>query len=136
MKKYLRLILLLISVTTLISGAIQTVAPALVLNFVGAAIDLTAKQLFATIGMFMFLFGGMMIHALYNEDDNRVVVIWSALQKLGAALAVTAGIIKGIFLPVAGVVAAFDFFSGILFFIYLRNLNSRKIHLDIYSKTA
>jgi hypothetical protein len=136
MKKYLRLVLLLISVTTFISGVIQTVAPALVLNFVGAAIDLTNKQFFATIGMFMFLFGGMMIHALYNEDDNRVVVIWSALQKLGAALAVAAGIIKGVFLPVAGMVAAFDLFSGILFFVYLRNLNSSKIHLDIYSKTA
>jgi hypothetical protein len=126
MKKYLRLIILLISVITLISGAIQVVAPAVVLNFVGAAIDLTTKQLFATIGMFMFLFGGMMIHALYNEYDNRVVVIWSALQKLGASIAVVIGIVKGAFLPVAGMVAAFDFFSGILFFVYRRSLNSNK----------
>jgi len=124
MKKYLRPILLLISVSTLISGAMQVIVPAYVLNFVGAAIDLTSKQLFATIGMFMFLFGGMMIHALYHEEDNRVVVIWSAFQKIGASIAVTTGIIKGIFLPVAGLVAAFDFVSGILFFAYLRNLNN------------
>ena len=124
MKKYLRLILLLISVITLISGAVQTVAPAFVLNFVGVATGLATKQLFATIGMFMFLFGGMMIQALYDEDANRVVVIWSALQKFGAALVVVLGIIKGVFLPVAGMVASFDFVSGILFFVYLRSLSS------------
>jgi hypothetical protein len=126
MKKFLRLILLLISVTTLISGAMQAIAPAFVLNFVGAEIDATTRQLFATIGMFMFLFGGMMIHALYHEDDNRVVVIWSAFQKLGASVAVAIGIMKGVFLPVAGMVAAFDFVSGILFFAYLKSLKSNE----------
>jgi hypothetical protein len=124
MKKFLRLILLLISLTTLMSGAIQLIAPAFVLNFVGAAIDSATKQLFATIGMFMFLFGGMMIHALYHEDDNRVVVIWSAFQKFGASVAVGIGIMKGVFLPIAGMVAAFDFVSGILFLVYLRSLKS------------
>lgn len=125
MKKYIRLILLLISITTLLSGAMQVIAPAMVLKFVGASIDIATEQLFATIGMFMFLFGGMMIHALYSEEDNRVVVIWSAAQKLGAAIAVAIAIIKGIFLPVAGLVAAFDLVSAILFFIYLRSLNSK-----------
>lgn len=124
MKKYLRIILLLISVSTLISGAMQVISPELVLNFVGASVDLTTKQLFATIGMFMFLFGGMMIHALYHEEDNRVVVIWSALQKLGASVAVAIGIVKGVFLPVAGLVATFDFVSAILFVVYLQSLKS------------
>jgi hypothetical protein len=124
MKKYLRIILLLISVTTLISGAMQVISPSSVLDFVGAEIDSTTSQLFATIGMFMFLFGGMMIHALYHEDDNHVVFIWSALQKLGASLAVAIGIMNGIFLPISGMVAAFDLVSGILFFVYLRNLKT------------
>ena len=124
MKKYIRLILLLISVTTLFSGAMQLIAPAFVLKFVGAAIDINTRQMFATIGMFMFLFGGMMIHALYHEDDNRVVIFWSALQKFGASIIVAIGIMKGVFLPVAGMVAAFDFVSGILFLVYLRSLKS------------
>ena len=135
MKKYLRLILLLISAITLISGAFQLVAPSFVLNFVGASVDLTTKQFFATIGMFMFLFGGMLIHALYNEDDNRVVVIWSALQKFGASIVVVIGIIKGVFLPVAGSVAAFDFLSGILIFVYLWSLNRDKTYLDLIKKS-
>ncbi len=120
MKKYIRLILLLISVATLFSGAMQAISPEFVLNFIGAEIDATSKQLFATIGMFMFLFGGMMIHALYSAEDNRVVVIWSGLQKLGASVAVFIGIAQGIFIPLAAGVAVFDLLSGILFFYYLK----------------
>ena len=127
MKKYIRIILLLISLTSIMSGAIQAIAPEFVLKFVGSAVDLTTKQLFATVGMFMFLFGGMMVHALYHEDDNRVVIIWSAFQKFGASIAVGIGIMKGVFLPVVGMVAAFDFISGILFFVYLRSLSSGSI---------
>ncbi len=124
MKKYLRLILLLISITTLLSGALQGLAPAFVLGFVGAVIDTESKQLFATIGMFMFLFGGMMIHALYNEDDNQVAVIWSGLQKLGASVAVFIGILNGVFIPVAAGVAIFDLLSALLLFYYLKTLKS------------
>jgi tetrahydromethanopterin S-methyltransferase subunit G len=122
MKKYFRVVILVISVITVFSGAMQIVAPAFVLHFVGVQIDDATKQLFATIGMFMFLFGCMMVHALYDVHDNRVVVIWSALQKLGASIAVGIGILYGIFaLPAAGV-ALFDFYSGILFFYYLKSL--------------
>ena len=120
MKKYIRLIILLISIATLFSGAMQVVAPAFVLNFVGAEIDTNTKQLFATIGMFMFMFGGMMVHALYHEDNNRVVVIWSGLQKLGASVAVFVGIFNGTFILLAAGVAVFDLLSGLLFFYYLR----------------
>lgn len=124
MKKLLRPIILLISLATLFSGAMQVVAPAFVLNFVGAEINLATKQLFATIGMFMFLFGAMMVHALYNAENNRVAIIWSGLQKLGAAVAVAAGIFAGVFAPIAGGVAIFDLFSGVLFFYYLKTLKS------------
>lgn len=122
MKKLIRTILLLISLTTLLSGLMQVIAPAFVLNFVGAAIDTTTEQLFATIGMFMFLFGAMMIHALYNEENNRVAVIWSGLQKLGASIAVFIGIFKGVFIPLAAGVAVFDLLSALFFFYYLKTL--------------
>jgi len=122
MTKLIRIIILLISATTVLSGAIQTVAPSFILNFVGARIDDTAIQLFATIGMFMFLFGAMMIHALYNEENNRVTVIWCGWQKLGASVAVFAGIFNGIFAPLAAGVAIFDLVSAFLFFYYLKTL--------------
>lgn len=127
MKKFIRLIILLISIATLFSGAMQAIAPAFVLNFVGAEINTTSKQLFATIGMFMFLFGGMMIHALYHVENNRVVVIWSGLQKLGASAAVFIGIFNGTFILLAAGVAVFDLFSALLFFYYLKTLKSDAI---------
>jgi len=124
MKKLIRLVILLISVATLFSGAMQAIAPSFVLNFIGAQIDPTTKQLFATIGMFMFLFGAMMIHAMYNEENNRVVVIWSGLQKLGASAAVFIGISQDVFVPLAAGVAVFDLLSALLFFYYLKTLKS------------
>jgi hypothetical protein len=124
MKKYLRAVILLISVITVFSGLMQMAAPAFVLHFVGVQIDADTKQLFATIGLFMFLFGSMMVHALYNKNDNRVVIIWSALQKIGASIAVGIGIFYGIFtMPAAGV-ALFDLCSGILLFYYLNSLKA------------
>ena len=120
MKKYIRLIVLLLSVATLFAGAIQAIAPAFVLNFIGAEINTTTKLLFAIIGMFMFLFGGMMVHGLYHEDNNRVVLIWSVLQKSGASAAIFIGIFNGTFIPLAAGVALFDLFSAIMFFYYLR----------------
>jgi hypothetical protein len=122
MKKYIRLILLLISVITLISGLTQLLIPADVLSIVGATIDKDTKHLFSIIGMFMFLFGGMMIHVLYNENNNRVAVLWSGFQKLAASAAVFIGIFKGVFVPVAAGVAIFDFLSALLFLYYLKTL--------------
>ena len=119
MKKYIRLILLLISVITFISGVTQVLIPAVVLSFVGATDDPATRHLFSTIGMFMFLFGGMMIQVLYNENNNRVAVLWSGFQKLAAATAVFIGIFKGVFVPIAAGVAIFDFLSGLLFLYYL-----------------
>lgn len=127
MKKYLRVIILIISMITFFSGVMQVFSPGYVLNFVGAEINVTTKQMFATVGMFMVLFGAMMVHALYHEDDNRVVVIWSAFQKLGASVAVTIGILNHVFMPIAGLVAAFDLASCILFFVYLKSLRSYSI---------
>lgn len=122
MKKFIRLIILLISATTLVSGAMQVIMPSFVLKFVGAQIDTATSQLFATIGMFMFLFGAMMLHVLYNDENNRVAVVWSGLQKLGASVAVFTGIYTGVFIPLAAAVALFDLLSALLFFYYLKTL--------------
>jgi len=124
MLKFIRIIILLISVTTVFSGAMQVIMPSFVLKFVGAQIDTTTSQLFATIGMFMFLFGAMMIHALYNEENNRVAVTWSGLQKLGASVAVFIGIFNEVFVPLAAGVAIFDLLSAVLFFYYLKTLKN------------
>jgi hypothetical protein len=51
-------------------------------------------------------------------------MLWSALQKFGAFIAVTIGVFNGLFSILAMSVAIFDLFSGVVFFIYLRVLNT------------
>jgi hypothetical protein len=53
-----------------------------------------------------------------------VVVFWSALQKLGAFVAVTLGVLNGLFSWMALSVAVFDLFSGLLFLYYMKTLPS------------
>jgi len=120
MIKFIRLITLVISIATVVSGAIQAIRPSFILGLVGGESAATSNHFFAIIGMFMFLFGCMMIHALYNAHENRAAVLWSAFQKLGASVAVFIGIYHHLFSPIAGLVAGFDFISFVLFFIYYR----------------
>src|SRR5258708_2440409 len=122
MMKYIRLIILIISIVTVLSGIIQLIAPAFVLKSIGADITDTTKQLFATIAMFMILFGGLMVQALYSVQQNNAAVLWAALQKIGASLAVFIGIYHHLFSPVAALVASFDFVSFILLIVYYRNI--------------
>ena len=68
----------------------------------------------------MLLFGGMVIHTLYESNTSKTILFWAGLQKIGAAIAVGLAIQKGLFNNLAGLVAAFDLLSGILFFVYLR----------------
>jgi hypothetical protein len=121
--KYLRITNLVIAIITVISGLMQLIAPSFVLGMVGVQINPTTEQLFATIGMFMIMFGGLMVHATYSIGQNGAAVLWAALQKIGASLAVFIGIFHHLFAPVAALVASFDFVSFILLIIYYRNIS-------------
>ncbi|NEU09157.1 patatin [Flavihumibacter sp. R14] len=122
MKRYLRLIIIIISIATACSGITQMVSPGFVLNIVGAEISLASKYFFAIVGMFMTLFGGMMLHALYSVQKNDAAVLWASFQKLGAAIAVGIGIYLGIFNELALGVAVFDLVSGLIFIWYYRTI--------------
>jgi hypothetical protein len=123
MKKYLRVIIILIAILTIISGLVQLISPSFILKFIGGEINTTTNHLFAIVGMFMFLFGGLLLHSLYSIYNSKVVVLWCALQKLGAAIAVFLAIEKNLFSPIAALVAGFDLLSAILFFIYYRSID-------------
>lgn len=124
MKVSLRRLLLAIAGLTALSGATQLLAPALVLRLVGGPAGPEARFLFAILGMFMVLFGGLALQALRASATVQPLPIrWAALQKLGAAGAVGLGVVKGVFGPVATLVAAFDLLTGILFLVYLNRLS-------------
>jgi len=123
MKKYLKLIVIAISIATILSGLVQMISPQTVLTFIKAEITPTSSHFFAIVGMFMTLFGSLMLHAIYSAYPQRPAVLWCAMQKLGAFAAVGLGILNGIFAPIAAAVALFDLFSGVVFLYYLKKMD-------------
>jgi hypothetical protein len=111
-------LILLISAATLISGLVQLICPSFVLDIVGADINATSAQLFATIGMFMALFGGMLLQAMRSPTNQSIAIFWSALQKFCASVAVIIGVERHVFAPIALAIASFDAISGCLVLWY------------------
>jgi hypothetical protein len=122
-KTLLRWLLILISVATLASGLVQMVDPAFILNLISAQVTATTEQCFGIVGMFMTLFGGMLLQVLISGQPLAPVFLWAGLQKVGASAAVTLGVFRHLFSPLALGIAGFDLLSGILIFIYLMLLN-------------
>ena len=123
MKKYLNLIVLAISAATVLSGLVQVFMPAFVLEFIGADTSPASNHFFAIIGMFMALFGGLMINVVYSARPSKSAVFWCALQKLGASIAVLLGIYNDIFSLLAAGIALFDLASGFIFLYYMKKLH-------------
>ncbi|RMH62260.1 MAG: patatin [Bacteroidetes bacterium] len=119
MKQLLYRLVAVIAALTLLSGLGQLLMPGLVLRLIGAEATPTSLHLFAIVGMFMALFGGMVLHALVSARHHRIVLLWAALQKLGAFAAVTLGVANDLFSPLAMAVAFFDLASGLLMIAYL-----------------
>jgi len=113
-----------IAAITILTGAAQLVAPTPLLPLLHVEPRADAAHLFATVGMFMILFGGAVLYAQARREALPVVLLWAGLQKIGASLLVALGVRRGVFAELALVVAAFDFLSGLLFFD-LRRRESR-----------
>ena len=118
----MRRALIAIGGVTMVTGAIGVLAPRRVLQVLGGADDPTARHFFGTIGMFMVVVGGGLLNALLRPGRDPVIVLWAALQKLGASLAMGIGVRRGIFSAPALGVAAFDLVSGLLAAEYWRRV--------------
>lgn len=121
---HLRTLVVLIGWLTLLSGAGQMVTPGFVLSTLSAEVSAATQHFFAIVGMFMVLFGGLMVHAARLPDAAaRPALLWCALQKLGACGAVGLGVVNGVFSPLALGVAGFDLVSALLVFAFRRRLH-------------
>jgi hypothetical protein len=106
---------------SVVSGALQAVAPASTLDRLSQHPDLLSRHLFSTVGMFMVVSGGSLSAALgLPPSDAGPALAWCAAQKVGAAAAVAIGVRRKVLSPVALGVAAFDFASGLLILDYRR----------------
>ena len=98
---------------TVLSGALQMVKPGWVLGRLSPQPAPLARHLFGTIGMFMVVCGGTLRRSLAARNPDPGLLVWAALQKLGASGAVGIGVRRRLFSPQALLVAAFDLASGL-----------------------
>lgn len=117
-KDFLYWLLVAIGAATVVSGAVQVVAPGFILGMMSAEVDAAGRHFFGIVGMFMVLFGGALLHALLSATHHPVVLIWAGLQKFGATGAVGLAVLRGLLSPLALGVALFDLFSGFVIFWY------------------
>jgi hypothetical protein len=119
-------VIFIIALITLASGLGQVVAAPAILALIGAKSSSTSAHFFAIIGMFMFLFGALLLQALRSRQHGGLGIFWCAMQKFGAAAAIGLGVYNSIFSALALSVAAFDLLSGALILIYWKKLQKEK----------
>ncbi|MEV7660314.1 hypothetical protein [Paenarthrobacter sp. NPDC089316] len=124
MTEALRAVLGVIAVITVLTGASQLPFGGPILRILGSEDTATTRQLFGTVGMFMMVVGGLLLHTLLSGSPSPEVVLWSGVQKAGAFGAVGVGVMNGVFAPIALWVAFFDLATAVLLFIYWRRINA------------
>jgi hypothetical protein len=121
-REWERRALMAVSALTVASGAGQVLMPQRTLEAMCTENDPTTRHLFGTVGMFMVAMGVTLLDGLLRRTEESWVVAWAAGQKAGAATAVSIGVRRGVFSPVALVVAAFDALSAVLALDYCRHM--------------
>jgi hypothetical protein len=117
----LRRALLAMAAGTFLSGLLLIAAQGVVLDVLSAPRTTSDRLFFGIIGMFMAVVGGALTQALLQPVPSRLVVGWSAVQKLGAAVAMTLAVVLDVFSGWGLALSAFDLSSGLaLAFLWWR----------------
>ena len=72
-KAHLALLLKLIAIITILSGLGQMIIPGFMLKLIGAEVTATSSHFFGIVGMFMALFGGLLLQALLASTPRPVI---------------------------------------------------------------
>ena len=110
----LRWLLLAIAAGTFLSGLVLIVVPGVVLDVLSAPTRTSDKLFFGIIGMFMAVVGGALTQTLLGPAPSRLVVGWSAVQKLGAAVAMSLAVVLDVFSYAGLSLVVFDSVSAVL----------------------
>jgi hypothetical protein len=120
----LRWTLFLIAAGTFLSGLVLIVAQGFVLDLLSAPTDTSDRLFFGIIGMFMAVVGGALTQTLLADRPSRLVVGWSAIQKLGASAAMSLAVALDVFSYYGIALAVFDFCSALLAIAYWWRIRS------------
>ncbi|WP_375745131.1 patatin-like phospholipase family protein [Corallococcus interemptor] len=111
---------------TIATGTAQMFLPGLELRLLHADASAAPAHFFRIVGMFMVLFGGLLLHGLHEPRANPAAFLWTGLQKVGACGMVTVGVARGLLSPLALGVAAFDLLSAVLVLGFYASLRQRE----------
>jgi hypothetical protein len=114
---WLRRALFAIAAGTFLSGLLLIVLQRWILDLLSAPTTTSDRLFFGIIGMFMAIVGGTLTQDLLRRP-SRLVVGWSALQKLGASAAMSLAVALSVFSYYGIILAAFDFCSALLAIAY------------------
>ena len=105
---------------TLAAGVLAVLAPAPLLALLSVDPVQPARYLFGLFGLFVALFGGASLHAVFGRGAGRLVLVWAAVEKFAVVAGFLIGVVHGIFGPLALAIAGADFAAGLLIVVYLR----------------
>jgi uncharacterized protein YjeT (DUF2065 family) len=111
-----------VAVITVLTGLAQVVAPGAILNTVSGPQTKSDRHFFRIIGMFMAVVGALLADTQRRAEPDSQVLLWTGVQKFGAAAGVGLGVARGVFGGRALAVAAFDLSSALLLVWYRRQL--------------
>ncbi|MFI2370730.1 hypothetical protein [Streptomyces sp. NPDC018833] len=118
------LVLVLIGAVTVLTGVCQLLAPGPVLDLLSADSTGISRHLFATVGMFMLVVGGLLVQGLLTPAPPPYLLLWAGLQKFGAFVLVGIGVVRDLFGEIALLVAFFDLATALLCWLMGRRLAS------------
>lgn len=100
-------------------GLAQVFAPRAVMAQLQVAVDLNTVQFFWTLGFLLVVIAGLQIQSyLFTKPDQPLIVFWSGVEKLGAAGAVTVGVLHHVFGPIMFFVAVMSVLLALLHLWY------------------
>jgi hypothetical protein len=96
------------------------VVPGFALDMLDVSNTADTRYLFRIVGMFTGLFGGVLTAAVRSEQAEDVALAWCVVQKAGAFVAMTTGVVADVFGPLGLVVAFIDGASAVLVYVHRR----------------
>jgi hypothetical protein len=126
----LRAVLAILAAITALTGVVEIAFGSFILRLLGAEATPLALQLFGTLGMFMIVVGGLLLHTLLKHEAAPEVIFWAGMQKTGAFAAVGFGVLNGVFAAAALAVAIFDLATAVLCFVYWRGVYWHSMHSE------
>lgn len=114
-----RLAALAVAASSIVIGAVQLVAPDVLLRGVGGDPTPVAMHFLSMSGLTGALFGGMLWQTLRARTLLSIPIVWSTLQKFCSAAAIGLAVARGLMSPYALTAGLAELTSGIVLLWFL-----------------